>query len=129
MKLALAIFLLAVSTALSQAPTPAPTPAPQGEKVTPKAPYDDTKLQLLRSQQENLDLKARMLTETYQSQMKPLQDRFNVIEVQLTAEEDAVRKANGWDKTYLHNRETGEWTHTITPPTPPASPASPAEKK
>jgi hypothetical protein len=117
--LAFTVVFFAAMTAVSQQP-PAPQPAaPAPKVVTPKSPYDVRDAKIAVITEDDLQKTANALTADYQRQMADLQAKWKEQDVALKAWEADVRKANGWDDTYVFNQQTYEW----------AQQPKPAEKK
>jgi hypothetical protein len=85
----------------------------QPQVVTPKAPYDSTKTQLTITKEENLQLKANAAQQAFQQQMKDMQAQWQADETSVNAWIADVKKANGWDDTYVYDREKDQWTHVV----------------
>ena len=88
------------------------------EQVTPKQPYDSNVAQVSILKQQNLQLRADALTAQVQSQIKTMQEQWKAEDEKVKAWIEAVRKANGWDETYVYDREKDVWTHTPKPVDP-----------
>jgi esterase/lipase len=114
---------------LMAAQQPAPKPQ-EPQVVTPKAPYDSTKAQLLVTKEENLQLQANASQAAFQQQMKDFQDEWKAEEAALNAWIAEVKKANGWDDTYTYDRTADKWTHTpkVEAKKPEAKPAEAPKK-
>jgi pyruvate/2-oxoglutarate/acetoin dehydrogenase E1 component len=114
---AVVVVFTAVATHAQQPPAQPAAPAPK--VVTPKSPYDVRDAKIAVITEDDLQKTANALTADYQRQMADLQAKWKEQDVALKAWEADVRKANGWDDTYVFNQQTYEW----------AQQPKPAEKK
>ncbi len=102
------------------APKPALPVQTASVPVTPKAPYDSTRAQLLVEREHSAQLQAALLEEQYRQQLQAdpnyqkLQTSFKASESDLNTWIAAVRAANGWDASYSYDRQADRWTKTET---------------
>jgi hypothetical protein len=135
-----AALLAGAGFAQQPAAAPKPPTVPKVEVVKPKAPYDDRDGKLAAMTEQKLRLQYADSQRKLQDQVSALpqvkqmvaaeaqvdqglQKQFDEQEKLKTAWIDEVRKANGWDASYIWNENTGEWSHTVAPAPKPPEPA------
>ena len=111
-----------------------PTKGPDG------SPYSSTEAQLRFEKQKNQVLQYQALDTAQQKQIAALPDvqtietntaaaraqlqqEYTKLDKEISDWAASVRKANGWDESYVYNRQADQWEKTEKPPAKPAAPA------
>lgn len=109
--LAFSLVLLATPVFAQTTPTTPATAAPSVKNVLPKESLATVKLQLNRSQYSATQSAFQnKIQADYFSNVKPVLDGLDAEEKGL---EDQIKKDNGWDDSYIFNKQTNAWTETV----------------
>jgi hypothetical protein len=117
------IFLCGITIAGQQPPQPRPAPPVVPQKYDTVAHLNAL---LLLEKQKNINLQMMLLEKQYKETVADAHQQYNEDEQQVSAWIEKVRKDNGWDASYVYDRETDTWTHAVQ--VHPATPSKPQPK-
>lgn len=114
-------FLILSGLASAQAPVPPSAPVALPSKYD-TVEHLNTLLTL--EKEKNINLQMMLLERQYKDTIADAHQQFNGDEQAVNDWIEKVRKDNGWDASYVYNRDTDTWVH-VTPVTPPVTPVAP----
>lgn len=120
---AIALAFIVVFDVAIWTQTPAKSPAPPTiHEVTPKESVETVKLQLALEKQKSIQLQAQLVQKSIDPLLAPLQQQYNEQEAAIKAQEEAIRKENGWgpEVSIDRNPQSSSYGKFIkTEPAPP----------